>query len=31
MQNIVSDSSEFTQVSVAEDKQLNFIFNVEKL
>ena len=30
MQNIVSDSSKFTQVSLAEDKNLNFIVNVEK-
>ena len=30
MRNILSDSSKFTQVSVAEDKQLNFIVNVEK-
>ena len=30
MQNILPDSSKFTQVSVAEDKQLNFIVNVEK-
>ena len=30
MQNILSDSSKFTQVSVAKDKQLNFIVNVEK-
>ena len=30
MRNIVSDSSKFTQVSVAEDKELNFIANVEK-
>ena len=29
MRNILSDSSKFTQVSVAEDKQLNFIVNVE--
>ena len=26
----ISDSSIFTQVSVAEDKHLNFIVNVEK-
>ena len=30
MRNILSDSSKFTQVSVTEDKQLNFIVNVEK-
>ena len=30
MRNILSDYSKFTQVSVAEDKQLNFIVNVEK-
>ena len=30
MRNILSDSSKFTQVSVAKDKQLNFIVNVEK-
>ena len=30
MRNILSDSSKFTQVSVAEDKQLNFIVDVEK-
>ena len=30
MRNILFDSSKFTQVSVAEDKQLNFIVNVEK-
>ena len=30
MRNILSDSSKFTQVSVAEDKQLNFNVNVEK-
>ena len=30
MRNILSDSSKFTQVSVAENKQLNFIVNVEK-
>ena len=30
MRNILSDSSNFTQVSVAEDKQLNFIVNFEK-
>ena len=30
MRYILSDSSKFTQVSVAEDKQVNFIFNVEK-
>ena len=30
MRNILSDSSKFTQVSVAEDKQLNFTVNVEK-
>ena len=28
--NILSDSSKFTQVSVADDKKLNFIVNVEK-
>ena len=28
--NILSDSSKFTQVSVAEDKKLNLIVNVEK-
>ena len=28
--NILSDSSKFTQVLVAEDKQLNFIVNIEK-
>ena len=30
MRNILSHSSKFTQVSVTEDKQLNFIVNVEK-
>ena len=30
MRNILTDSSKFTQVSVAEDKQLNFIVNFEK-
>ena len=30
MRNMLSDSSKFNQVSVAEDKQLNFIVNVEK-
>ena len=30
MLNILSDSSKFTQVFVAEDKQLNFIVMVEK-
>ena len=30
MRNILSDSNKFTQVSVSEDKQLNFIVNVEK-
>ena len=30
MRNILSGSSKFTQVSVTEDKQLNFIVNVEK-
>ena len=30
MRNILSNSSKFTQVSVAEDEQLNFIVNVEK-
>ena len=30
MRNTLSDSSKFTQVSVTEDKQLNFIVNVEK-
>ena len=30
MRNILSDSRKFTQVSVTEDKQLNFIANVEK-
>ena len=30
MRNILSDSGKFTQVSVAEDKQLNFIVDVEK-
>ena len=30
MRNILSDSSKFTKVSVDEDKQLNFIVNVEK-
>ena len=29
MRNILSDSSKFTQVSLAEDKQLNFNVNVE--
>ena len=29
LQNILSDSSKFTQVSVADGKQLNFIVNVE--
>ena len=30
MRNILSDSSKFTQVSVAEDKQVNFTVSVEK-
>ena len=30
MRNILYDSSKFTQVSVARNKQLNFIVNVEK-
>ena len=30
MRSILPDSNKFTQVSVAEDKQLNFIVNVEK-
>ena len=30
MRNILSDSDKFTQVTVTEDKQLNFIVNVEK-
>ena len=30
MRNILSNSSKCTQVSVTEDKQLNFIVNVEK-
>ena len=30
MRNMLSDSSKFTQVSVAGNKQLNFIVNVEK-
>ena len=30
MRNTLSESSKFTQVSVTEDKQLNFIVNVEK-
>ena len=30
MQNILSDPSKFTEVSAAEDKQLNFIVNAEK-
>ena len=30
MRNIVSNSSKLTQVSVAEDKQVDFIVNVEK-
>ena len=30
MRSILSDSSKFTQVSISEDKQLNFIFDVEK-
>ena len=30
MRNILSDSSKFPQVFVAEEKQLNFIVNVEK-
>ena len=30
IRNILSESSKFTQVTVAEDKQLNFIVNVEK-
>ena len=30
MRNILSDSSKFSQVSVTEDKQSNFIVNVEK-
>ena len=29
LQNILSDSSKFTQVSVADGKQLNFIVHVE--
>ena len=30
MQNTLSGSSKFTQVSITKDKQLNFIVNVEK-
>ena len=30
MPNILSDTGKFTQVSAAEDKQLNFIVDVEK-
>ena len=30
MRNILSDSGKFTQVTVTEDKPLNFIVNVEK-
>ena len=30
MRNNLSDSGKFTQVSVAEDKQLNFMVNIEK-
>ena len=30
MRNILSDSSKFIQVSATEDKQLNFLVNVEK-
>ena len=30
MRNILSDSTKFNQLFVAEDKQLNFIVNVEK-
>ena len=30
MRNILSDSRKFSQVSVTEDKQSNFIVNVEK-
>ena len=30
IRNILSDSSKFTQVSVTEDKQLNFTVNFEK-
>ena len=30
MQNILSNSGKFAQVSVAENKQLNFIVNIEK-
>ena len=30
MRNILSDSTKFSQLFVAEDKQLNFIVNVEK-
>ena len=30
MRNILSDSCEFTLVSVTKDKQLNFIVNVQK-
>ena len=31
MRNILYDSSKFTQVSVAENKQLNFIVNVKNI
>ena len=30
MRNILSDSSKFSRVSVTEDKQLNFIVNLDK-
>ena len=30
MRSILSDSSKFTQVSISEDKQLKFLFDVEK-
>ena len=30
VQSILSDSSKFSQVSVTEDKQLNYFANVEK-
>ena len=30
MRNVLSDYNKFTQVYVTEDKQLNFIVNVEK-
>ena len=30
MRNILSDSSKYTQVSIGQNKQLNFIVNLEK-